>query len=213
MSDDIRTLAEHRASAEQTGEWISTDVDFSNDGERWARFLLPTEEHPHPLLARATVVRKGKDDAVQTVLIWDEAVPDDGFEVVWEQRPHLLFGAAVERAALRRAFPSALAGLAAADRTPWTAPAAPEPEVAWEQQIADAVDVPAVDAVHAAMKAVRAVTPALEVALKARRRTLTAEPIPAGTALDSLTPGTTARASTPEPSAAPKRSRAKASGS
>lgn len=178
MSDDIRTLAEHRAAAENTNEWISTDVDFSNDGDTWARFLLPTDEHPHPLLARATVARKGKDDVVQTVLIWDEAVPDDGFETVWQQRPHLLFGAAVERAALRRAFPAALAGLAAADREPWTAPSAPAPEVAWEEQVAAASTPDAVDAVHAAARERRQMTPALEVAMRARKREL-AEPVDA----------------------------------
>lgn len=184
MSDDIRTLAEHRAAAENTNEWISTDVDFSNDGETWARFLLPTDEHPHPLLARATVARKGKDDVVQTVLIWDEAVPDDGFETVWQQRPHLLFGAAVERAALRRAFPAALAGLAAAERDiaagrePWAAPIAPAPEVSWEEQVAAASTPDEVDAVHAAARERRQMTPALEVAMRARKREL-AEPVDA----------------------------------
>lgn len=188
MSDDIRTLAEYRAAAEETGEWESTDVDFSNDGETWQRFLIPTDEHPHPLYARATVVRKGKNDAVQQVLLWEEAIPDDEFATVWGRRPHLLFGGAVERAGLRRAFPAAVAGIVAADRearaateSPWEAkPSGPAPDApTWDELIEAATTAEEVDAVHKQARSVRAMTPALEQQMKRRKRAL-AEPASEG---------------------------------
>lgn len=176
MSDDIRTLSEYRAAVEETGQWEATDVDFSNDGVEWAKFLLPTDEHPHPVLARATVIRTGKKDAVQTVLLWDEAIPTDDFANVWLARPHVLFGAAVERAALRRTFPAAVAGIVANDRDQWTAPAA-DPAVAevdWTAEIDRTTTVSDVDALHKRMRAHRVVTVDLERTLKAHRKALVA---------------------------------------
>lgn len=188
MTDDIRTIAEHRAAAEATGEWEQTVVDFSLDGETWAPFILPTDEHPHPILARAIVQRKDRA-LVETIILWDESLPDadDPFTRVWERKPHLMFGTAAERAALRRTFPMALERVVYADRQqqapePWTAD---QPETAvdrdarlaeqWGPQIELAATPDQIDDLHKQMKAAREVTPELAVLLKERRRQL-AEP-------------------------------------
>lgn len=123
MSDDIRTIAEYRAAAEATGEWEQTVVDFSMDGKTWAPFILPTKDHPHPVLGRAIVQRKGRG-LVETIVLWDESVPDDEFAAVWNRKPNLMLGSAAERAALRRTFPLALERVVYAERSqypePWT---------------------------------------------------------------------------------------------
>lgn len=179
MNDDIRTIAEYRAAAENTGEWEGTVVDFSIDGETWAPYILPTVDHPHPVLARAIVQRKERG-LFETIILWDESIPDDDFYEVWVRRPHLLFGAAVERAALRRTFPSALAGIAATDREQWTAPptSAPAGEpISWVEEIAKTQSVVGIDALHKTMRGHRVFTPDedgihLERLLKERRKLL-----------------------------------------
>lgn len=184
MNDDIRTIAEYRAAAEATGEWVETQVDFSIDGKTWAPFILPTDEQPHPVLARATIIRKSGDAErmTTTVLLWDESIPEDEFAAVWERRPHLLFGSAAERAGLRRTFPSALAGIAATDREQWTTvPPAGAPQttesIDWTAEIDRTESVVGIDALHKTMRARRVFTPDetgihLERMLKERRKLL-----------------------------------------
>lgn len=181
MNDDIRTIAEYRAAAEQTGEWEQTVVDFSIDGKTWAPFILPTKDHPHPVLARAIIHRTDRA-LVETILLWDESIPDDEFAAVWQKRPHLLFGSAAERAGLRRTFPSALAGIAATDREQWTTePPAGAPQttesIDWTAEIDRTESVVGIDALHKTMRARRVFTPDetgihLERMLKERRRLL-----------------------------------------
>lgn len=106
-----QTLAEYERLAIGTGEWNGTDApEFSDDGEHWSTAWLPISHADlngdrYPLLARATVWRKGVKRPTVVVIRWEEALPAiEEWRALWLRKPVTLFGAFALRAALRRAF-------------------------------------------------------------------------------------------------------------
>lgn len=167
-----QTLAEYERAAISTGEWDGTEVDFSHDGVTWVAYLAPSEEHPHPPLARATVHRKGVKVPTVVVVPWDEAVPaDSDWAGLWDAKPHLLFGAFAARSALRRAFRDVIGDRREPDETQAlsvsTSGVAPLRD--WEAELMACTTVDQVNALWADIRAARAMTVPLEFACREKR--------------------------------------------
>lgn len=172
-----QTLAEYERLAIETSEWNGTEIEFSNNGESWAPVLLPTETSPHPLMARATVHRKGVAVPTVVVVLWDEAVPaEDSWNALWQRKPHILFGSYAARAALRRAFRDVIGDRREPDEIDPPAPV--DADVDWGHELAQAATAAAVNELHQRAKLARAVTPQLEVALRERLTTINGGPPP-----------------------------------
>ncbi|MCK2031236.1 hypothetical protein [Microbacterium galbinum] len=184
IDDVAQTLAEYERLAIATGAAVRIDPPEFSDGATpligsgWSPFW--TAEVP-PVVARVTVHRDGIPTTVYVA--WDESFPaDESWRALWLAKPMRLFGAYVVRAALRRAFRDAIGDRREPDET-HPGPADASTSRDWEAEIRDANTTDAVHALHAQMKAVRAVTVPRERALRDRlaelaRRALY-EPTPA----------------------------------
>lgn len=178
-----QTISEYRVLAAKTGEWRGFEQSFSNDGIAWSEYLLPTVEHPHPVLASATVHRAGFMVPIRVVIGWDESVPaEEEWHQLWERSPHALFGASAARLAYIRAFPEVITSKPsgneqriAAPTTEQTAPVARD----WIAELADASTIVEVDGLWAAARKARAVTVMLERAFKYRRDSINAATVEA----------------------------------
>ena len=168
-----QTISEYRVMAAKTGEWRGFQQSFSNDGVTWADYLLPTFEHPHPLLASATVHRAGFAVPIRVVIGWDESVPaEDEWRELWERSPHALFGAAAARLAYIRAFPEVITSKPSGDERKIAAPVVENSHAVarnWDVELDAAATVDEVAALWAAARKARAVTVPLERAFKVRR--------------------------------------------
>ncbi|POH63611.1 MULTISPECIES: hypothetical protein [Cryobacterium] len=178
IQEIAQTIAEYRVLAAQTGEWRGFEQSFSNDGVNWAEYLLATEEHPHPLLASATVHRDGFVVPIRVVIGWDESLPAvDEWREAWDRSPHALFGAAAARMAYLRAFPEFIAAKpSGAERMiapPVVEKAAPV-DRNWDVALDAAVTPDEVAALWAEARKARTVTVQLERAFKARREVIRA---------------------------------------
>lgn len=201
-TDEVKqTLAEYERLAISTGETVQIDPpEFSKDGDHW----LPFTGTIQPRWARATVHRDGIPTTVYVA--WDEALPaEDSWRALWERKPMTLFGAFTIRAALRRAFRDVIGDRHEPDDMPDSPPAAvtaAEP-VDWEARLAAASTPAEVVQVHNAAKAARAMTPALEVALRKKARDLIH---PAGEALVAAASvrAESAKMPDPQPTARPR---------
>jgi hypothetical protein len=193
-----QTLAEYERLAIETGEWNGTDApEFSNGPQakslgdvlagsttiEWTSAWLPSEAHPHPLLARARVYRKGVDRPIEAVVRWDEAVPaDSDWRELWLRKPVALFGAFTKRAALRSGFRDVIGDRREPDEplevpTPSSAAVAlpANPDRDWLAELANATTGDEIRELHAAAKAARAVTVELERAFRQRLQALADE--------------------------------------
>lgn len=172
IDDVAQTLAEYERLAISTGATVQIlPTEFSADGSTWLPYWIDTEP---PVLARATVLR----DGIETVRlqVWAESLPaEESWRALWQLKPTKLFGAYADRAALRRAFRDAIGDRREPDEQ------TPQPAVAsdrdWAAEITAAQSAEAVNTLHAEMKAARAVTVALERALRARLAELSTERI------------------------------------
>ncbi|MGY4859536.1 hypothetical protein [Cryobacterium sp. AP23] len=202
IQEIAQTIAEYRVLAAQTGEWRGFEQSFSNDGASWAEYLLPTEEHPHPLLASATVHRAGFVVPIRVVIGWDESLPAvDEWREAWDRSPHALFGAAAARMAYLRAFPEFIAAKpSGAERMiapPVVEKAAPA-DRNWDVELDSAATVDEVASLWAAARKARAVTVPLERAFKVRRTEILA----AATVPEPAAPAPVVAAVRPAPSPA-----------
>jgi hypothetical protein len=168
------TIADYERLAIGTGEWRGTEVSFSNDAASWSPYLPPTEDHPVPLLARGVVHREGVTVPTSVVIVWGESVPTEPeWADLWARKPHALFGAAVVRATLRRAFRDAIGDRAEPTESGPIAPSKRGAELTpstrdWLAEIEAAQTPDAVNAIKADARAARAVTIPIEKALRAR---------------------------------------------
>ncbi|POH69374.1 hypothetical protein C3B59_05650 [Cryobacterium zongtaii] len=173
VQEIAQTIAEYRVLAAKTGEWRGFEQSFSNDGVTWSEYLLPTEEHPHPQLASATVHRAGFVVPIRVVIGWDESLPAvDEWREAWDRSPHALFGAAAARMAYIRAFPEFIAAkpsgaerMIAPPAVEHVAPVARD----WAVELDLASTSEDVAALWAAARKARAVTVQLEKVFKDRR--------------------------------------------
>ena len=178
-----QTISEYRVLAAKTGEWRGFEQSFSIDGVTWSEYLLPTEEHPHPLLASATVHRAGFAVPIRVVIGWDESVPaEDEWRKLWERSPHALFGASAARLAYIRAFPEVITSKPSGDEWKISAPTADQTAPVardWIAELADASTLVAMAELWAAARKARAVTVMLERAFKYRRDSIKAATVAA----------------------------------
>ncbi|MDF2991865.1 MAG: MPMin1 gp15 [Microbacterium sp.] len=160
-----KTLAEYERIAQETGEWDGREAtEFSNDGVTFSPVWLKTPEHPHPLVARSTVHRKGVAIPTTSYVLWDEAVPADAaWSALWLARPTTLFGAFTARTAIRSAFRAAIGTRREPDDHPTGAPEAPAPQRDWMADLEAAQTSADLTQVWAEARAVRARTPEGEV--------------------------------------------------
>ncbi|MDR0593722.1 MAG: recombinase RecT [Bifidobacteriaceae bacterium] len=178
MTDDAgraeaaeNTLAAYEVAVIKTGQWLGTEVWFSVDGREWREVVPKTDEHMFPRFAKAVVRREGLTVPVVVVASWSEVVPQAReWMGLWCQRPHVMFGAYVMRAALRRAFRDVIGDGIAPDEA--DAPAVPDRD--WPAEVAQADTEAKVRALWDEAKAARAVTVELESALRARLREVAA---------------------------------------
>lgn len=164
-----QTLAEYERIAISTGEWNGSDApEFSNDGVDFTPAWLPTPDHEHPLVARASVYRKGVDRPTTAYVRWDEALPaDEEWRARWLRDPIALFGSFTKRSALRSAFRDVIGDRREPDELP--APVHTDsPDRDWLADLAEASTVDAVHALHADAKAARVVTVTLEREIRKR---------------------------------------------
>lgn len=183
------SLKDAEALVLETTQWRGTDVEFSDDGERWSLAWLPGEGAVGPALARATVKRLvvtyGRDDTViatetvpTTVVVrWAEYYPeqDDAAAKRWAKLATIMLRKVAIMLALRTAFRDVLGGRlepAEMDQA-IEAPA----ERHWPTEVAACTTVAEVEALYAEARAARAMTPTLigltlEKAFKARRAEL-----------------------------------------
>lgn len=178
VQEIAQTIAEYRVLAAKTGEWRGFEQSFSNDGVTWSEYLLPTEDHPHPQLASATVHRADFVVPIRVVIGWDESLPAvDEWREAWDRSPHALFGAAAARMAYIRAFPEFIAAkpsgaerMIAPPAVEHVAPVARD----WAVELDLASTSEDVAALWAAARKARAVTVPLERAFKTRRDEISA---------------------------------------
>lgn len=168
------TLAEYERIAIGTGQWNGAEApEFSNDGVTWSAAWLPSEDYPHPLLARATAYRHGVDRPTVAVVRWDECVPaDDAWRDLWLRKPTALFGAFARRAAIRSAFRDVLGDRREPDEVDPPKPAEPADQRDWFAAVEEAQTVDEVMQVHQAARRARVVTVELERAIRMRHRTI-----------------------------------------
>ncbi|TFD16198.1 hypothetical protein E3T26_04770 [Cryobacterium sp. TMT1-21] len=193
VQEIAQTISEYRVMAAKTGEWRGFEQSFSNDNITWSEYLLPTEEHPHPLLASATVHRSGFMVPIRVVIGWDESVPaEEEWRELWERSPHALFGASAARLAYIRAFPEVITSKPSSDERKIAAPVADQAAPVardWDIELDLAATSDEVAALWAAARKARAVTVPLERAFKIRRDEIlaaaVAEPTPASTVVRS----------------------------
>lgn len=183
-----QTLAEYERLAIGTGEWNGTEApEFSNglkvasplsivpDGLDWTEAWQPTEEHPTPVYARATVWRKGVKKPAIVYVRWDEAVPAiEEWRELWLRKPVALFGAFTLRAAYRRAFRDVIGDRHEPDEAVGPVLTAPDEAAArdWFAELAAATTVEQVSELHKAAKRARIVTVQLDTEFRRRFRDL-----------------------------------------
>lgn len=169
-----QTLASYEEAAIKTGEWNGADaVEFSNDGLAWAPVWAATEEHPHPVFARARVHRRGVEHTDWRYMTWDESVPAaEDWRALWERKPMKLFGAYALRDAIRHAFREVIGDRRDADEidpaSPTATTAVEIPARDWDAAIATAATTDELTAVWAEARTARARTGAREVAYAAK---------------------------------------------
>lgn len=99
------TLEEAERLAHSTGEYDGREILFSNDGQVWTEFWLPTEEHPNPVLARVAVYRKSISRPTVVVVSWAEYYPEDTERAAsWDKLKTVLLAKVGVVSALRSAF-------------------------------------------------------------------------------------------------------------
>lgn len=188
-TDEVaQTLAEYERLAIGTGEFAGVDApEFSHDGVTWTPFWIGDA---HPQLARATVYRGAARHPITVVTAWGESVPTRDVSLpsdamqwadLWESKPMKLFGAYTLRAAYRRGFRDAIGTRREPDEHEPTVPRPRTPEapnVDYAAAITATGSLEDIEALHKRMRTARAVTPQLEVALRARRNELSAPPAP-----------------------------------
>lgn len=163
IDDVANTVAEYENLAIGTGATVRIDPpEFSDGSDVWAPFWLGGEP---PKIARVTVHR---NDVPTTVYVsWAESLPaEDSWRSLWLAKPMKLFGAYAVRAALRRAFRDAIGDRREPDELTPMPPSAEQRD--WDAEIINAGSPDAVHALHAEMKAARAVTVPRERALRER---------------------------------------------
>lgn len=165
-----QTLAEYERLAISTGAKVQIDAPEFWSGLSVNEWSPVWSGDDHPKFARVTVYR---DDVPTTVYVaWDEAVPaEESWRALWQRKPMTMFGAFTIRAALRRAFRDVIGDRHEPDDLPDTPPPPAEP-VDWAARIEDASTATEVAELHKTMRAARAVTPALEVALRKKAQDL-----------------------------------------
>ncbi|WEK60535.1 MAG: hypothetical protein P0Y60_14640 [Candidatus Microbacterium colombiense] len=100
-----QTLQGYLTIATKTGQLRGVNVEFTADGITWHPAIFNLADGEHPLAARARVYRDGWVEPTEPIELWDEVVPaDEGWRALWFARPHVLFGAHVQRSALRKTF-------------------------------------------------------------------------------------------------------------
>jgi hypothetical protein len=124
MSDEYQSIpvAVARAAVQESGELVALQgplyltTGTSPDEavvEVWAPYFLPSDERPHPLLAKVVVTRKGQEPR-EVVISWAEyaaelELDDPAWLEKRRQKPMSIFGAEVERHAYRVVFADVLA--------------------------------------------------------------------------------------------------------
>lgn len=99
------TLEEAERLAHSTGEYDGREILFSNDGQVWTEFWLPTVEHPDPVLARVAVYRKTISRPTVVVVSWAEYYPEDTDRAAsWDKLKTVLLAKVGVVSALRSAF-------------------------------------------------------------------------------------------------------------
>lgn len=135
-----------RLVAERSGQYEGqTTPEFTGDGITWTQVWL--SDTP-PKAARVGVYRRGFQDALYAVALWDAYVQTDyngGVTSMWKKMGPLMLAKCAEMLALRKAFPQDLSGLYSAEEmtqadTP-TSPVAVA-EVAAAEQPAAVATVP-----------------------------------------------------------------------
>lgn len=193
FDENFITLEEAETLVIDSGQWRGTTVEFSNDGETWVEAWSSTDEHPHPVFARATVRRKYLDGDVvaRTVTVrWDEYVPDegDGFRGSWDRMPTIMLGKVAVVSCYRGVFRDIIgnryeraeldqAGGERPRRGARPAPAVPEETVTeWLALIAEAKTPSEVREIDKAIRGVKQMTEPINVALAARLALLEKKP-------------------------------------
>lgn len=171
--DTFITLADAEAAALATGQLRGVDNTYSNDGIQWLEHWLPTDEHPKPVLARATVVRLIDGDRVTTrvVVSWAEYYPADTDRAEsWDQLPTIMLRKVAIVSALRSAFRDVIGDRYERAELDQSLIAAATRD--WSAALAGATTAEAVRELWAEARAARAVTVPLEREIKARLREL-----------------------------------------